>query len=121
MVAQAKVWNPKISLSGIYLKIGHFPVKIGLIGGVGGVPEIRFSLESSSFCYLGAHAKFHNPSCLLSGRKVTSSEREKREERENNGKYYGHYVGACTAPLGPKSIHNGTEAWRWKLATHLDH
>ena len=71
-----------ISLSGIYLKIAHFPVKIGLIGGVGGVPEIQFSLESSSFCYLGAHAKIQNPSYLLSGRKVRESEREKREEEE---------------------------------------
>ena len=87
-----------ISLSGIYLKIGHFPVKIGLIGGVGGVPEIQFSLESSSFCYLGAHAKIQNPSYLLSGRKATAFEEE--EERENNGEYYSHYV--CTAPLGPK-------------------
>ena len=61
-----------ISLSGIYLKIAHFPVKIGLIGGVGGVTEIRFSLESSYFCYLGAHAKIQNPSRLLSGRKATA-------------------------------------------------
>ena len=28
-----------ISLSGIYLKLAHLPVKIGLIGGVGGAPE----------------------------------------------------------------------------------
>ena len=41
--AHAKIWNPIISLSGIYLKIAHFPVKIGLIGGVGGVPEIFLS------------------------------------------------------------------------------
>ena len=75
-----------ISLSGIYLKVDHFPV-----------PEIRFSLESSYFCYLGAHAKIQNPSCLLSGRKATAFEREKK----NNAKYYGHYV-VCTAPLGPK-------------------
>ena len=84
-----------ISLSGIYLKIAHFPVKIGLIGGVGGVPEIRFSLESSSFCYLGAHAKFHNPSCLLSGRKGRASEEERRKKK-NNAKYYGHYVYASS-------------------------
>ena len=76
--AHAKIWNLMISLSGIYLKIAHFPVKIGLIGGVGGVPEICFSLESSSFCYLGAHAKIQNPSFLLSGRKVRESE-ERRE------------------------------------------
>ena len=85
-----------ISLSGIYLKLVHFPVKIGLIRGVGGVPEICFSLESSSFCYLGAHAKIQNPSSLLSGRKATAFERK----RKNNAKYYGHYV-VCTAPLGP--------------------
>ena len=69
-----KFQNPMISLPGIYLKLSHFPVKIGLIGGVGGVPEIHFSLESSYFCYLGAHAKFHNPSCLLCGIKAMASE-----------------------------------------------
>ena len=58
------------SLSGIYFKIAHFLVKIGLIGRVGGVTEILFSWESSYFCYLGAHAKIQNPSCLLSGRKA---------------------------------------------------
>ena len=47
-----------------------------------GVPEFCFSLESSSFCYLGTHAKIQNPSYLLSGRKVRESEREKREEEE---------------------------------------
>ena len=71
-----------ISLSGIYLKIAHFPVKIGLIGGVGGVPEFCFSLESSSFCYLGAHAKIQNPSYLLSGRKATAFEREKKRKSQ---------------------------------------
>ena len=89
-----------ISLSGIYLKIAHFPVNIGLIEGVGGVPEFCFSLESSSFCYLGAHAKIQNPSYLLSGRKATAFEEERRREKRNNGKYYSHYV--CTVPLGPK-------------------
>ena len=43
------------------------------------VPEICFSLESSSFCYLGAHAKIQNPSCLLSGRKVRDSEEEREK------------------------------------------
>ena len=69
-----KFQNPMISLPGIYLKLSHFPVKIGLIGGEGGVPEIRFLLEYSYFCYLGAHAKIHNPSCLLCGRKAMASE-----------------------------------------------
>ncbi len=62
------------SLPGIYLKLSHFPVKIGLIGREGGGPEISFLLEYSYFCYLGAHAKFHNPSYLLCGRKAMASE-----------------------------------------------
>ena len=33
-----------ISLSGIYLKLAHFPMKIGLIQGLGGVPEISYFL-----------------------------------------------------------------------------
>ena len=80
--ARAKICNPMISLSRIYSKLAHFPVKIGLIGEVGGVPEICFSLESSYFCYLGAHAKIQNPSCLLSGRKAKTSEEERKKERK---------------------------------------
>ena len=38
--AHVKMRNPMISLSGIYLKLAHFLIKIGLIQGVGGVPEI---------------------------------------------------------------------------------
>ena len=34
-----------------------------------------FVMESQYFCDLGAHAKFHHPSSLLSGRKVRESER----------------------------------------------
>ena len=48
-----------ISLSGIYLKIDHFPVKIGLIGG-GGPPNVS-PLESNYFHYLRAHKKLQNP------------------------------------------------------------
>ena len=29
-----------------FTKFPHFPVKIGLIGGVGGIPQITFSLDS---------------------------------------------------------------------------
>ena len=51
-----------------FLKFPHFPVKIGLFWGVGGVPEFfSSSLESSYFC---AHAKFQNCStnpCGLNG------------------------------------------------------
>ena len=55
--AHAKICNPMISIFWIYSKLAHFSVKIGLIWGVGGVPEIWFLLQSSYFCYLGAHAK----------------------------------------------------------------
>ena len=78
--AHAKIRNPMISLSGICSKLAHFPVKIGLIGGVGGVPEIFFSLESSYLCYLGAHAKIQNPTIPPS--MVLSRAREERERRE---------------------------------------
>ena len=44
----------------IYLKKANFPVKIGLIGGLRGVPEIFFQLESSYLCYLGAHVKIRD-------------------------------------------------------------
>ena len=40
--AHAKICTPMISLSGIYLKLAHFPVKIGLIGGLGGSPKFDF-------------------------------------------------------------------------------
>jgi hypothetical protein len=47
--------------------IPYFPVKIGLFWGVGGVPEFFLLLESSCFCYLGAHAKILNPTTTPSG------------------------------------------------------
>ena len=66
-------WNPIIFVSKKHMKIfktvaqtllgetAHFsfcPPKIGFFRGVRGVPEICFSLESSYFCEIGAHAKF---------------------------------------------------------------
>ncbi len=48
-----------ISLHGIYLKLSHFLVKIGLIRGVGG-PRLFFFIGISLFCYLGAHANIQN-------------------------------------------------------------
>ena len=35
-----------VSAESIFSKFPHFPVKIGLIGGVGGIPQISFSLDS---------------------------------------------------------------------------
>ena len=65
------------TLLGETAHFGLFPPKISFFRGVGGgSPKFYFSLESSSFCYLGAHAKIQNPSYLLSGRKATAFERE---------------------------------------------
>ena len=39
--------QPPIVTSGVdFTKFTHFPVKIGLIEGVGGIPQISFSLDS---------------------------------------------------------------------------
>ena len=48
------------TLLGETAHFGFCPPKIGFFGGLGGVPEIFFSLESSYFCYLGAPVKFQN-------------------------------------------------------------
>ena len=59
-VTQEPMQNSKTvaqTLLGETAHFGLFPPKIGFFRGVGGVPEIFFSLESSYFCYLGAHAK----------------------------------------------------------------
>ena len=66
-----------------------------------GVPEICFSLESFSFCYLGAQAKFHKPSCLLSGRKSKGLRRRRKKKKKNNAKYYSHFGAGIRTPLGP--------------------
>ena len=36
----------RVSTESVLTKFPHFPVEIGLIGGVGGIPQISFSLES---------------------------------------------------------------------------
>jgi hypothetical protein len=53
------------------------------VRGVGGVPEICFWLESEYFCYLGAHAKFQNPTTILSGR-ISNEPGEKRERKKSH-------------------------------------
>ena len=52
-----KFQNSTTSLSKKYLKLSDFPVKIGLIGEVGGVPPKNVQQESCYLYYLGAHAK----------------------------------------------------------------
>ena len=48
------------TLLGETANFGFCPPKIGFFRGVKGVPEICFSLESSYFCDLGAHAILQN-------------------------------------------------------------
>ena len=71
------------TLLGETAHFGFCPPKIGFFRGVGGVSEICFSLESSYFCELGAHAKFQNPmtppSMVLSRRR---EERKREREKE---------------------------------------
>jgi hypothetical protein len=68
-----------------FSKYPPFPPKNRIVRGVGGVPEIFFWLESYYFCYLGAHAKFQNPTTIPSGR-MSHEPGEKREEREKRKK-----------------------------------
>ena len=48
--AHAKIWDPMISLPGIYLKLVHFSVKIGLISGVWG--SLNFFFDSNLPVYV---------------------------------------------------------------------
>jgi len=108
LVYLAKSLSNQVRQQYLNLKIAHFPVKIGLIGGVRGVLEICFSLESSSFCYLGAHAKFHNPSWLLSGRKLRASEGEREKIMPSTTATSAHSARTKNAK---RSIHQYTEIW----------
>ena len=65
-----------VSAESISPNLPHFLVKIGLIGGVGGIPQISFSLDSQYFCYLRIIPKIVAYGCF--------------DET------------VCTAPLGPK-------------------
>ena len=52
--------------------------------GDGNPPIICFWLESLSFCELGAHAKFRNPTITPNGRKVTQAEEERKKEKKRH-------------------------------------
>ena len=56
------------TLLGETAHFGFCPPKIGVFRGLGGVPKIFSSLESSYFCELGVHAQFQNCSTNPSGR-----------------------------------------------------
>ena len=61
MGAHAKIQNSATSLSRIYLKLADFPVKIGLNGGLGGGPQIFFSIGIIVFMLLGSPRKNLEP------------------------------------------------------------
>ena len=94
------------ALLGETAHFGFCPPKIGLIEGVGGVPEIFFSLESSYLCYLGAHAKIQNPTTIPSGvkgrRVPPTTTTTTRCGKISKIVAYGCFDTVCTAPLGPK-------------------
>ena len=73
--------------------------------GLGGVPEFFFWLESSYFCYLGAHAKFWNPTTTPSVRISNEPEEEERgkKEREENSIYSGH-LRLCQQPRAAHAL-----------------
>ena len=68
--AHAKICNPMISLSRIYLKLAHFLVKIGLIWGGRGGPRIFFFIRIFLFALLGSPCKnlksYNTPLCHFS-------------------------------------------------------
>jgi hypothetical protein len=59
-----------------FLKFPHFPVKIRSFWGVS---KFCFLLESSYFCYLGAHAKFQIPMICRYWGLATATRKEKRK------------------------------------------
>ena len=68
------------TLLGETAHFGFCPPKIGFFRGVGGVPKICFSLESSYFCELGALAKksYDTP---FYGFEQTAGEKEREKEK----------------------------------------
>jgi hypothetical protein len=62
-------------------------------------------LESSYFCYLGAHAKIWNPTTIPSEVLATAVTRkqEEQEKKKKNMQNSGLRLSdtVCTAPLGP--------------------
>jgi hypothetical protein len=57
-------------------------------------------LESSYFCYLGAHAKFQIPTiCPYWGLATKKQEEKKEKNMQNSDLRLSDTV--CTAPLGP--------------------
>ena len=70
------------TLLGETAHFGFCPPKIGFFRGVGGVPEIFFSLESSYFCEIGAQIleSYDTP---FNGFEQTAGERRRERERNN--------------------------------------
>ena len=91
-------------------EISPFSGQNRVILGGRGVPEFFFLLESSYFCYLGAHAKFQIPTiCPYWGLATAGTRKEQQEKKRKNIKNSGlrrFDETVCTAPLGPISKPN---------------
>ena len=74
--------------------------------GVHEVPTLR-NRAVMTFCYLGAHVKFQNHTCLLSGRKVNALGEKKITPLKTNGHYVGSAAGqSALTPLRPQIVDN---------------
>jgi hypothetical protein len=73
-----------ISPSGIYLKLAHFPVKIGLFGGEGGVPKFFFLIGILIFMLLRSPCKelktYDNPFWGFEQRYQEQQQQEKKKD-----------------------------------------
>jgi hypothetical protein len=91
-----KFWNPWATF-----KIPPFSAQKSHSAGGRGGPQIFFWLESSYFCYLGAHAKLENPKTIPSGR-ISNEPVEKKKKREKKMPFivatyvYASSQGQCT-------------------------
>ena len=99
-----KFRNPRTTFENTPLR----PPKYSIVRGVGGVPDFFEGLESSYFCYLGAHAKFQNPMTTSSGR-ISNEPEERKKERERRKKIHssrwGSSITVCACLTVPSSPH----------------
>ena len=77
------------------------PVKIVIFRRLGGVPQIKFLLESSYFCYLETHAKILNTTLGPYGVLATAVRTRKEENKIRREKFLLTPMGV----LAPGSAH----------------
>jgi hypothetical protein len=65
-------------------------------------PELPTSMSCLS-CYLGAHAKFQNPTTIPSGRISNEPGEKERKRRRNNAIYSGHLC-LCQQPRAAHAL-----------------